>query len=90
MTSTNIYKAKKQITFKTFIVPKIGSNLWENAFVVMDNASIHKSLMVEEAIEEIGTKLMYLLILRDFLRLKILGLKLKRFSKNFKREPMKI
>lgn len=58
--STNIYGTTNQITFEAFIVTKLVPNLWENAGVVMDNASIHKSQMVEEAIQEVGAKLIYL------------------------------
>lgn len=58
--STNIYGTTNQVTFEAFIVTKLVPSLWENACVVMDNASIHKSTIVEEAIQEVGAKLIYL------------------------------
>ncbi|MCT7981665.1 IS630 family transposase [Laspinema olomoucense] len=58
--STNIYGTTNQVTFEAFIVTQLIPNLWKNACVVMDNASIHTSKIVEEAIQEAGAKLIYL------------------------------
>lgn len=58
--STNIYGTTNQVAFEAFIVTQLIPNLWKNACVVMDNASIHTSKIVEEAIQEAGAKLIYL------------------------------
>lgn len=58
--STNIYGTTNRVTFEAFILTKLVPNLWKNACVVMDNATIHKSQIVEEAIQEAGAKLIYL------------------------------
>ena len=37
----------------------LAPNLKKNQIVIMDNASIHKSPKIKEAIEEVGCKLVY-------------------------------
>ena len=55
-----IYGAVNGITFEAFIIRDLVPKLWKNACVIMDNASIHQSKIVREAIEKVGAKLIYL------------------------------
>jgi transposase len=73
--SRNIYGAVNGITFEAFILRELVPKLWQGACVVMDNAKIHCGEMVKEFIEEAGAKLIYLLTLASFPRLKIFGQK---------------
>lgn len=46
--------------FKTFVREKLVPELWKGAAVVMDNLSAHKVAEVEEMIEAVGAKVVYL------------------------------
>ena len=48
------------LTFEAFISQKLVPHLWEGAYVVMDNCSIHKGKEIERLIEMAGAKLIYL------------------------------
>jgi len=48
------------LTFEAFISQKLVPQLWEGAYVVMDNCSIHKGKEIESLIEKAGAKLIYL------------------------------
>ncbi len=48
------------LTFEAFISQKLVPQLWEGAYVVMDNCSIHKGKGIESLIEKAGAKLIYL------------------------------
>ncbi len=58
--SSNIYGSVDGITFEAFIATKLVPKLWNNSYVVMDNARIHLGDMVKELIEQAGAKLIYL------------------------------
>ncbi len=58
--SSNIYGSVDGVTFEAFISQELVPKLWENAYVVMDNARIHLGDMVKELIEQAGAKLIYL------------------------------
>lgn len=48
------------LTFEAFISQKLVPQLWEGAYVVMDNCSVHKGKEIENLIEAAGAKLIYL------------------------------
>jgi transposase len=48
------------LTFEAFISQKLVSELWQGAYVVMDNSSVHKGKEIETLIEAVGAKLVYL------------------------------
>ena len=48
------------LTFEAFISQHLVPQLWEGAYVVMDNCSIHKGKEIENLIEMAGAKLIYL------------------------------
>ena len=60
LASSNIYGSVDGVTFEAFIVKQLVPKLWENAYIVMDNARIHFGEMVKEAIEKAGAKIIYL------------------------------
>ena len=60
LTSVNLIGGTDVITFEAFIIRRLVSKLWKNAYVVMDNCSIHLGDEVKKAIEETGAKLIYL------------------------------
>jgi transposase len=73
--SRNIYGAVNGIKFAAFILRELVPKLWQGACVVMENAKIYCVEIVKEFIEEAGAKLIYLLTLASFPRLKIFGQK---------------
>jgi transposase len=48
------------LAFQTFVQQVLVLNLWTGACVVMDNFSSHKVDGIEQAIEQVGAKLVYL------------------------------
>ena len=48
------------IAFQTYVTEVLVPNLWEGACVVMDNFSSHKVEGIQEDIEAVGAKLVYL------------------------------
>jgi transposase len=48
------------LAFQTYVTEVLVPNLWEGACVVMDNFSSHKVAGIQEAIEAVGAKLVYL------------------------------
>ena len=48
------------LTFEAFVSQKLVSNLWNGAYVIMDNCSIHKGETIRSLIESVGAKLIYL------------------------------
>ncbi len=60
MASINIYGSVNGIVFEAFIANKLVPNLWEGAYVIMDNAKIHKGDNIRKLIEQAGAKLIYL------------------------------
>jgi transposase len=56
----SILGATDGLTFEAYISQKLVPQLWEGAYVVMDNCSIHKGKEVEKLIEAAGAKLIYL------------------------------
>ena len=56
----SILGATDGLTFEAYISQKLVPKLWEGAYVVMDNCSIHKGKEVEKLIEAAGAKLIYL------------------------------
>ena len=60
ITKYSLVGATDKLTFEAFISQKLVPHLWEGAYVVMDNCSIHKGKEVERLIEMAGAKLIYL------------------------------
>lgn len=60
ITQVSLIGATDGLTFEAFISQKLVPKLWEGAYVVMDNYSIHKSKEVEEMITAAGANLIYL------------------------------
>jgi len=60
ITSVNILGSANKIIFEAFIANKLVPKLWDGAYVIMDNCTIHKNKEIEELIEEAGAKVMYL------------------------------
>ena len=58
--SINIYGSVNAIIFEAFIANKLVQNLWEGAYVIMDNAKINKGDNIRKLIEKTGAKLIYL------------------------------
>ena len=56
----SILGATDGITFEAYISQKLVPKLWEGAYVIMDNCSIHKGTQIEKLIEAAGAKLIYL------------------------------
>lgn len=48
------------VTFEAFISQKLVPKLWNGAYVIMDNCSIHKGETIRDLIESVGAKLVYL------------------------------
>jgi transposase len=48
------------VTFEAFISQKLLPKLWNGAYVIMDNCSIHKGKAIRNLIESVGAKLIYL------------------------------
>jgi len=48
------------LTFEAFISQHLVPQLWDGAYVIMDNCSIHKGKEIENLIEMAGAKLIYL------------------------------
>jgi len=60
ITKYSIVGATDGLTFEAFISQKLVPQLWECAYVVMDNCSVHKGKEIENLIETAGAKLIYL------------------------------
>ncbi|MBD1922609.1 IS630 family transposase [Microcoleus sp. FACHB-831] len=58
--SINILGATDGLTFEAFVRQKLVPNLWNGATVVWDNSTIHKGKQLEQALQEVGAKLIYL------------------------------
>ena len=56
----SILGATDGLTFEAYISQKLVPKLWEGAYVIMDNCSIHKGKQIEKLIESAGAKLIYL------------------------------
>lgn len=56
----SILGASDGLTFEAYISQKLVPKLWEGAYVIMDNCSIHKGGDIEKLIESAGAKLIYL------------------------------
>lgn len=56
----SILGATDGLTFEAYISQKLVPKLWEGAYVIMDNCSIHKGTQIEKLIESVGAKLIYL------------------------------
>lgn len=56
----SIMGAYNTLTFDAFIINHLVPQLWEGACVVIDNCSIHHSTELRQAIEQVGTRLIYL------------------------------
>ncbi len=68
----------ERITFEAFLIRKLVPKLGKGAGVVMDNCTIHTGAEVEKAIQDRGTKLIYLSpYSRDFSPIENLGSPLK-------------
>jgi len=52
--SINLYGSVNGIIFEAFIANKLVPNLWEGAYVIMDNAKIHKGDNIRKLIEKVG------------------------------------
>ena len=59
ITQISLLGATDGLTFEAFISQKLVPNLWEGAYVLMDNYSIHKSKEVEELITAAGANLIW-------------------------------
>lgn len=60
ITKYSLVGATDGLTFEAFISQKLVPHLWEGAYVVMDNCSVHKGKEIESLIEMAGAKLIYL------------------------------
>jgi transposase len=60
ITQISLIGATDGLTFEAFISQKLVPKLWEGAYVVMDNCSIHKGKEIEALIQAAGAKLIYL------------------------------
>ena len=60
LAKASLMGAADGVTFEAFIALKLVPKLWQGAYVIMDNCSIHKGKQVEALIEEAGAKLVYL------------------------------
>jgi transposase len=58
--SYNILGGVKAMTFEAFICTKLVPLLWPGAYVIVDNASAHKSARIEEEINSKGAHLFFL------------------------------
>lgn len=56
----SILGATDGLTFEAYISQKLVPKLWKDAYVVMDNCSVHKGTQIENLIESTGAKLIYL------------------------------
>ena len=60
ITQISLIGATDGLTFEAFISQKLVPKLWEGAYVVMDNCSIHKGKEIEALIQAAGANLIYL------------------------------
>ena len=60
LTFFNVFGAVDRVTFEAFIISKLVPTLWKGACVVLDNCSVHKGKVVEQAIQEAGGQVIYL------------------------------
>lgn len=60
ITQSSLLGAIDGLTFEAFISQKLVPQLWEGAYVVMDNCSIHKGKEIEALIQAAGANLIYL------------------------------
>ncbi len=60
ITQLSLIGATDGLTFEAFISQKLVPQLWEGAYVVMDNCSIHKGKEIEALIQAAGANLIYL------------------------------
>ena len=60
ITQISLIGATDGLTFEAFISQKLVPQLWEGAYVIMDNCSIHKSQEIEALIQAAGANLIYL------------------------------
>jgi transposase len=58
--SYNVLGGVNAITFEAFICQKLVPLLWPGAYVIMDNASVHKRAEIEEPIKAAGAHLVFL------------------------------
>ena len=56
----NLFGSADSLTFEAFIVRHLIPNLWKGAYVLLDNASIHKEEDLKPLIEAVGAKLDFL------------------------------
>lgn len=57
---TEIMGSVDGLTFEAFIARRLVPNLWQGAWVIMDNCSIHLGQEIERLIQEAGAHLVYL------------------------------
>lgn len=58
--SVNLLGAADKLTFEAFVIQKLVPSLWQGAWVVWDNSTIHKGEEIEKAIRKAGAKLINL------------------------------
>ena len=60
ITQVSLLGATDGLSFEAFIAQRLVPKLWAGAWVLMDNASIHKGAEIEALITAAGAKLVYL------------------------------
>lgn len=60
LATSSILGGVDALTFEAFVSQKLVPQLWEGAWVIMDNCSIHKGEKIRTLIENAGANLLYL------------------------------